>query len=140
MQNEVKKLKKRRKSIFLKIVLGLIVAILISLIALIVYIIFGIDKEIDPSLIRTGGSSFTRIYYFDYDDRENRIGKPYELEEEALFLQRSEWKSIYDMPVNLKNAFIAIEDRRFYEHNGVDWARTGMATVNYVFKGDKIKS
>ena len=29
-----------------------------------------------------------------------------------------------EMPEHLKNAFIAIEDKRFYRHGGVDWLRT----------------
>ena len=54
--------------------------------------------------------------------------------DEALFLQKSEWKSIYDIPENLKNAFVAIEDKRFYKHKGVDWLRTTKAIINYIFK------
>jgi penicillin-binding protein 1A len=99
--------------------------------------IFSLNREIDLSLIKTGASSITRIYYFDYEDRENRIGKAKELKDEALFLQKSEWKSIYDLPKNLTNAFIAIEDKRFYEHNGVDFLRTTKAIVNYLFGKNK---
>ena len=36
------------------------------------------------------------------------------------------------MPKNLKNAYVAIEDERFYKHNGVDIKRTGAAIVQYV--------
>ena len=44
----------------------------------------------------------------------------------------------YDgIPQMLANAFIAIEDKRFYKHNGVDIIRSGHATINYLFgKGD----
>lgn len=38
-----------------------------------------------------------------------------------------------EMPDYLKNAFIAIEDERFYDHHGVDIKRTGAATVTYIF-------
>lgn len=40
------------------------------------------------------------------------------------------WVSIDDMPQNLIDAFIAIEDKRFYTHNGVDWKRTFSAFAN----------
>jgi len=40
--------------------------------------------------------------------------------------------SINDMPSNLKNAYISIEDQRFYKHGGVDIKRTGAATINYI--------
>ena len=41
--------------------------------------------------------------------------------------------SISDMPTNLKNAYVAIEDERFYKHQGVDIKRTGAAILSYVF-------
>ena len=36
------------------------------------------------------------------------------------------------MPDNLKNAYVAIEDERFYSHSGVDIKRTASAIFNYV--------
>lgn len=42
-----------------------------------------------------------------------------------------------DMPAYLPNAFIAIEDKRFKEHSGVDIKRTAYATIMYALnKGD----
>ena len=38
-----------------------------------------------------------------------------------------------NMPNNLKNAYVAIEDERFYSHIGIDVKRTGAAIVTYVF-------
>ena len=34
------------------------------------------------------------------------------------------WVDYDEMPQNLLNAFICLEDKRFYEHSGVDWIRT----------------
>ncbi len=41
--------------------------------------------------------------------------------------------SASEIPNNLKNAYVAIEDERFYKHHGVDVKRTGAAIVSYVF-------
>jgi penicillin-binding protein 1A len=41
------------------------------------------------------------------------------------------------MPKNLKNAYVAIEDERFYDHSGVDFKRTAAAIVQYVLHGGK---
>ena len=41
------------------------------------------------------------------------------------------------MPKNLKNAYVAIEDERFYKHNGVDIKRTGAAVVQYIIHRGK---
>ena len=38
-----------------------------------------------------------------------------------------------DIPQNLKNAYVAIEDERFYKHHGVDVKRTSAAIASYVF-------
>ena len=41
--------------------------------------------------------------------------------------------SATEIPSNLKNAYVSIEDERFYKHHGVDVKRTGAAVVSYVF-------
>lgn len=41
--------------------------------------------------------------------------------------------SASEIPSNLKNAYVAIEDERFYKHHGVDVKRTSAAIVSYVF-------
>ncbi|WP_059105149.1 PBP1A family penicillin-binding protein [Shouchella shacheensis] len=43
--------------------------------------------------------------------------------------------SIHDMPDHLKNAFIAVEDMRFYDHSGIDVRRLGGAIVANVTEG-----
>ena len=40
--------------------------------------------------------------------------------------------SISEVPNNLKNAYIAIEDQRFYSHHGVDFPRTVAAIFSYI--------
>ena len=40
--------------------------------------------------------------------------------------------TISNVPDNLKNAYVAIEDQRFYTHSGVDIKRTGGAILSYI--------
>ncbi len=40
------------------------------------------------------------------------------------------WVDNQDIPQAMKDAVVAIEDKRFYDHDGVDWARTLSAVVN----------
>ena len=42
-----------------------------------------------------------------------------------------------EIPKNLKDAYISIEDERFYSHKGVDIKRTTAATVKYILNGGK---
>ncbi len=48
------------------------------------------------------------------------------------------WVSYEDLPENLINATVAIEDKRFWEHEGVDWKRTAAAVV-YMFTGQDLQ-
>ena len=125
-------MKRKYKSLFKIFLMFFLIAALIFVLSLII-INSNLNKEIDLSLVRTG-SSITKIYYYEKDDYGFPIGDPIELTSEQIFLDKSEWQSYYDMPKNLINAFIAIEDHRFFEHNGVDWLRTAKATLNYIIK------
>ena len=52
--------------------------------------------------------------------------------EEAITIggdQRRIWVEYEEMPKYLEQALIAIEDKRFYDHKGVDWYRTAGAFV-----------
>lgn len=40
------------------------------------------------------------------------------------------WVSLDEIPQDLKDAYVAIEDKRFNAHNGVDWKRTFSAFAN----------
>ena len=44
--------------------------------------------------------------------------------------ERREYVEYDQIPENLVNAIVAIEDKRFWDHNGVDWYRTAGAFVN----------
>lgn len=45
------------------------------------------------------------------------------------------WADFDKIPQNMKNAMVAIEDKRFYKHSGVDWKRTSGAITKYFMKG-----
>ena len=45
----------------------------------------------------------------------------------------SRWASYEDIPKDLIHAAVAIEDKRFYEHQGVDWVTTVKATARMFF-------
>ena len=50
-----------------------------------------------------------------------------------------EYVTVAEMPRHLQQAFVAIEDSRFYEHNGIDLygvARAGVATLQKLLTGD----
>ncbi len=104
-----------------------------------VYVKNNIDPTIDPTVFRVNSNQTSKIFYMDYTDRENRIGNMVEIKDEQLFgSENSVWVSYTKMPENLIDAFVAVEDHRFWGHNGVDWLRTGGAIIHYIipFKED----
>lgn len=68
------------------------------------------------------------IVYTDKNTGEEKVL------EELHGSQNRVWVDIEEMPKNLQHAFVAIEDARFYKHNGVDWKRSIGAAMNYVVK------
>ena len=55
------------------------------------------------------------------------------VEEQRVQGANSIWRDLPDIPKDMQNAVIAIEDERFNEHYGVDWKRTVSAVANLVF-------
>ena len=74
----------------------------------------GIDlhsaKLNETSYIYTYDKNGNAQQYMQLYTSENRVMVPFD-----------------DIPENMKMAIVAIEDKRFYEHHGVDWYRTGGA-------------
>ncbi len=104
-----------------------------------IYIGNYIDTEADMSLFRLNiSSTTTRIYYYDFEDRTSRVGEVVELEDQRL---QGDKDSIYvkyeNIPENMINAVIAIEDKRFRTHDGVDWKRTLAAGANFFLGFDE---
>jgi 1A family penicillin-binding protein len=65
-------------------------------------------------------------------DREGRfVGR--------IASERRYWVSIDRIPVFLQNAVVAIEDSRFYEHNGIDIRGIARALVKDVVKGKMVE-
>lgn len=75
------------------------------------------------------------FYIYDFEDRVNRVGEAREVEVGGI-LERDRLSVSYpDVPKHVRDAFVAIEDKRFYRHNGVDWYRTAAAGINYLLGG-----
>ena len=63
------------------------------------------------------------IYYYDDNGQARELTT-------LVGSQNQEWVDYEDIPEDLINAVVAIEDHRFWDHNGVDWYRTAGAFVN----------
>ena len=124
-------MKKSKKRMVLTILIALCAVIFIGAVSVVIYINSITDEELDLSLFRFDkANSVTKIFVMDE-------GEWVEWQEERVLGERSfEFVSYADIPQELIDAFVAIEDKRFFEHSGVDWYRTMGAAANYILHFD----
>lgn len=85
-------------------------------------------KEFDPLKIREMQQT---LLIYDCNGREMA----------NLYHQQNRvYVPIKDIPLHVRNAFIAVEDTRFYEHNGVDFIRTIGAILQSIRDGEAISA
>lgn len=113
------------KKKFLKLII-VFFSIIIFLYSIITLIIYFYAKNIDNELKKCSMNFSSTIYYYD-----KNINKYKELQKLNGIQDRS-WSTISEIPEHLKNAFISIEDKRFYFHNGIDYQRTLSAMFNWL--------
>lgn len=91
--------------------------------------------EHDLEVAVNAGAS--QLYYYDFTDRTARVGERRELENARLDGGSHVVPVSYaELPRALIDAFVAIEDKRFWQHHGVDWLRSAEAALNYALRGD----
>jgi len=127
-----KRTKKKKKS--LKILSRILIVIFV-IAALVASVVAGaavgfIDNSMDL-IADEYNLDFTSIIYYINDE----TNQPVELDR----IHRNEnrvWVDIENVPENLTNAFIAIEDERFRDHKGVDLKRTFGAFLQWATGND----
>lgn len=135
-----KKLGKQKfLKMFLTVMLVGIITVSIVVGTFLVYAFTMVDGTMDVDLNDLELNFTTAIYVEDKATGEfveyqrlhgefNRIWVPYN-ETEAKKTDNAEYDGI---PQQLVDAFVAIEDKRFHTHYGVDWKRTFGAVINTV--------
>ncbi len=89
-------------------------------------LVYGYIKTATP--IKPEQLELKNITSFVYDSKGNEI----------MQLKGEQNRILVDhdsIPDNLRNAFIAIEDKRFYDHKGIDLIRIASAVVNFLKPG-----
>lgn len=112
--------KRRRKGRFLSFVLTLLFIFFIAALLFVAAVCF-FTKPVDTSMLTVKMSS---IIYYENENREKVILQSLYDDENRT------WVDLENIPRDMKNAFIAIEDERFFSHPGFDTKRLGGATVN----------
>lgn len=146
----IKKAQKKRHRVLRAFLCGVVcTAAAIAVSAVVCASAAAVYIETHPELFKADLSLFAlpteygaaELYYFP-QGAKNGIEVPICDPSAALHLETlsGNTKMIYvpisEIPTELQNAFIAIEDKRFYTHRGVDLRRTGAAILNFLLKRD----
>ena len=100
--------------------------------SLVLYAVYGIDAGLDIAALISGQGRTTKLYY------TAGTGEVIEMEDQRLHgTENRIWTSLDVIPTDVQNAFIAIEDHRFYEHKGVDFKRTLGAVLSFVMPNSR---
>ena len=123
-KSKKKRKKKKKKHTFLSVVLAFFLicfltgCVVAGYVLTNAFLVIGGDPVISLEDEKTNQNQTSFIYAFD----ENN--KPYEYMRLHGEINRI-WVDYNEIPKDLVNAFIALEDKRFYSHKGVDWYRLG---------------
>ncbi|MFB4160760.1 transglycosylase domain-containing protein [Geomicrobium sp. JSM 1781026] len=123
-QKPSKKKSKGKRSLFKKLIISFAIVIVVGLLAGVATaaaIISG-APELDPDeLMLAEGATV-------YDVNDNEIGRLHGNEARS-------YRTIEETPQHVQDAFIAVEDMRFYDHMGVDVRRVGGAVIANITGG-----
>lgn len=129
--------KKRRFALVLTGILTVfLLVVLFSALALFFYLKQMPDTDFSGfAPLVEGQSRNTQLYYYETDTDGART--PILWETETLHAaENRQWVSVHDLPPHLIDAFLSIEDERFYNHHGIDLRRTLGAVVGYLTARD----
>ncbi len=109
----------------------LLVGVIAGAVVVAAFVIY-IKSYIDPSFsgldnLQFESSSTTVISYAVEEDGVTK----YVQYDTLVGTENRSWATYDELPEDLINAYIAIEDKRFWEHPGVDYRRTGNAVINF---------
>lgn len=130
----LKKMTKGLTTFFLSLMLSFLISLSIGVVAGGIWAGTALDTGLDEELFFTGTvDRTTRLFYFDYEQN----GEIRELSSDRISgYENALYCPLSEMSKDLKNAFIAIEDKRFFDHGGIDWLRTASAVKDYLQKGE----
>ncbi len=113
-------------------ILGLIALCLILVVGY--YVTQNMSADLDESILEQQeyvGPS--QLYYYRFDHRAERIGERIKLDGGELDGGSRCIPVRYEqIPKQLVDAFVSIEDKRFWKHHGIDWLRSAQAGINYL--------
>lgn len=101
--------------------------------------LFALLVFLPASYVHAEAPAFADIksgFHSSYAELLDRNGKFLHARRIDMQVNRLDWVALKDVSPALVEAVIFSEDREFYDHHGVDWSATALATLKYI-TGDK---
>lgn len=122
-------------------VIGLLAVLLTGLLTLVIISVYLLvfmvsyvngDSKIDLERYKENQDQTTIIYAYDTNNEVTEVARLHG-EQNRVWVTYSENAAESVIPENLAQAYVALEDKRFYNHDGVDWFRLMSSAVKYRF-------
>ena len=133
-----KKKKKKRKPLspkakrILTVIVSIILVFALTFTSVSGYVLINMIKTVNGDIIidlnqeKAEQSQTTIIYSMDSNNNPVEMARLHGVENRI-------WVSLDKIPESLQNAYIALEDKRFKTHSGVDWIRTASVVIVHHF-------
>ncbi len=121
------KRKTAKKNRWLMIVIGFFVFLVLSVIGGYFALLYAGEQMIDMQKLEAIKMDASELY----DKHGNPIGK--------LSRETREYVPITEIPQHVIDAFVAVEDKRFFEHNGIDLIRIAGAILKDIQSGGTVE-
>lgn len=124
--NKQKKVLSKRSTVIIGVLLTMAITILAVALYIFIYSFSYVhgDLKIDLKEYRYSQNQTSFIYAY------NSKGEPIEVTRLYGTINRV-WVDIEDTNPYIAKCYVGLEDKRFYEHKGVDWTRTVAAVIKY---------
>ena len=130
-------MKGRKRAVYIFASVILVITLVAAAVA--IFILKNINFEADEALFDSADEWSSTVLYASEGRGTGELDSMYIPTEINL---SGALKKVYypsrEISDYLKNGFVAVEDRRFYSHGGVDIKRTFKALINYVFRSEKL--
>ena len=127
--------KKQKSKNVMTVLLGILLTGLVTVVIISVYLlIFSIsfvrgENKINLEQYKENQDQTTIVYAYDHNNEETELARLLG-EQNRVWVAYCEDPEESVIPENLAKAYVALEDKRFYKHDGVDWSRTLVSAVS----------
>lgn len=132
-KNKKKKKYSKGATAFLAVLLTGILSLIIVCLYVLIFMISYVsgDSKINLQEYKENQDQTTIVYAYDGNNEVTELARLHG-EQNRVWVTYKENEEESVIPQNLVKSYVAMEDKRFYDHDGVDWFRTASSVVQNI--------